>query len=380
MFWGIGRLLAALGTQSIEVYEWSESDIRKKRLPNGPLWANLAQPKPALQFNGWELAQAVMKADYLIDRNFLLPGLGFLLQLDMIVDFHSAANLSLVSGSPATLNDFTRTSLSGRLAQGLSILFAQQNNYRFAGHLASDPAVQAHLASGTSKTEQVADFLFEGVAKDRMILESKGSFAQADNHPSRIKSVLKNALEDQVDYWMSKVIPSATKGFAVYSCLREAGNSTPSALIFVDPPIKTDPDPIELPEAWVRRRNYAAWMRAMGFDQTATALREGARDDRRSAALPVITIEGRRFAMSNFFRQDKWGRWLCTGLDVSVMTAIGRSLRGDDTDLMAIEGTPSTDSVKASLADRNWSIFPDGSFFGLVDGNDMPIDLEIFEL
>ncbi len=118
----------------------------------------------------------------------------------------------------------------------------------------------------------------------------------------------------------------------------------------------------------------------MGFDQTATALREGARDDRRSAALPVITIEGRRFAMSNFFRQDKWGRWLCTGLDVSVMTAIGRSLRGDDTDLMAIEGTPSTDSAKAPLADRNWSILDDGSFFGLVDENDMPIDLEFFEL
>ena len=335
---------------------------------------------PALQFSGWELAQAVMKADYLIDRNFLLPGLGFLLQLDMIVDFHSATNLSLVSGSPATLNDFTRTSLSGRLAQGLSILFAQHHDYRFVGHLASDPAVKAHLASGTSKTEQVADFLFEGAAKDRMILESKGSFAQADNHPSRIKSVLKNALEDQVDYWMGKVIPSATKGFAVYSCLREAGNPTPSALIFVDPSKDIDSDPIELPEAWVRRRNYAAWMRVMGLDQTAKALREGARDDRRSAALPVITLEGRRFAMSSFLPQDRWGLWLCTGLDVRAMTAIGRSLRGDDSDLMAIEGTPLTDSAKVAPADRNWSIFPDGSFFGLVNENDTSINLEFFEL
>lgn len=380
MFWGIGRLLAALGTQSIEVYEWSETDIRKKRLSNGPLWANLAQIKPALQFNGWELAQAVMKADYLVDRNFLLPGLGFLLQLDRIVDFHPAANLRLVPGSPATLNDFTRTSLSGRLSQGLSILFAQQKGYRFTGHLASDSAVQAHLASGTSKTQQVADFLFEGAAKDRMILESKGSFSEADNHPSRIKSVLKNALEDQVDYWMSKIVPSATKGFAVYSCLREAGNPTHSALIFVDPPIKTDPDPIEFSETWVRRRNYAAWMRVMGFDQTAAALRDGATDGRQSVVLPVVTIGGRRFAMSGFFPQGKWGPWLCTGLEISAMTAIGRSLRGDDTDLMAIEEPPSTDGTTAPLADRNWSIFPDGSFFGLVDASTAPIDLDLFEL
>lgn len=380
MFRCIGLLLAALGTQSIEVYEWSETNIRKKRLPNGPIWADLAQPKSALQFNGWELAHAVMKADYLIDRNFLLPGLGFLLQLDQIVDFRSAANLSLVSGSPATLNDFTRTSLSGRLAQGLSILFAQQNDYCFVGHLASDPAVKAHLASGTSKTKQVADFLFEGTAKDRMILESKGSFVQADNHPSKIKSVLKNALEDQVDYWMGKVTPSATKGFAVYSCLREAGNPTPSALIFVDPPLKRVSEPIELPEAWVRRHNYAAWLRVMGLDQTAKALREDAREGHGSVELPVITIGGRRFAMSHFFPQVKRGRWLCMGLDVGAMTAIGRALRGNVSDLMAIEGTPLTDSAKVALTDRDLSIFPDGSLFGLVDINDTPISLQDFKL
>ncbi|CAB4327309.1 MULTISPECIES: hypothetical protein [unclassified Brucella] len=118
----------------------------------------------------------------------------------------------------------------------------------------------------------------------------------------------------------------------------------------------------------------------MGLDQTAKALREGARDNRRSAALPVITLEGRRFAMSSFLPQDRWGLWLCTGLDVRAMTAIGRSLRGDDSDLMAIEGTPLTDSAKVAPADRNWSIFPDGSFFGLVNENDTPINLEFFEL
>lgn len=378
-----GWLLAARNTQSIEVYEWSETDIRAKKLPNGSLWANLAQPNPPLLFNGWELAQAVIKADFLINRNSLLPSLGFLLHLESIVDFRRATDLRLVPGSPATLNDITRTSLTGRLAQGLSILFAQQKGYRFAGHLASDPAVQAHLASikSKTKTKRVADFLFEGVNNNRMILESKGSFSQADNNPSKIKRELKNALEGQVDYWMSKIVPSATKGFAVYSCLREAGNLTPSALIFVDPPTKTDPNPIELPETWVRRRNYAAWMRVMGFDKAAAELREGVRDGRRSVSLPVMTIEGRRFVMSMsslFWHHTR--RWLCAGLDVSAMTAIGRSLRGDDSYLMALDETLSTDGTEVPLSNRNWSIFPDGSFFGLVDASAMPAHFDSFEL
>ncbi len=125
MFGGLARLLAAFGKSSVDVYEWNQSDVRKDRLPNGPIWTSLATPRQKLNFTGWQLAHAVVKADYLIERALLLPGLGLLLQLDHIVDFASASNLKLVPGTVDTLNNFTRTSLSGRIGQGLSLLFAQ---------------------------------------------------------------------------------------------------------------------------------------------------------------------------------------------------------------------------------------------------------------
>ncbi|MCW4578896.1 hypothetical protein, partial [Gluconacetobacter entanii] len=200
MLGGVGKLLTAFGTKSIDVYEWTQANVRKARLPNGPIWGNLALPRPRLQFNGWKLAHAVTKADYLVERNLLLPGLGFLLQIDGIIDFSAGANLRLVPGSVATLNDFTRTSLTGRVGQGLSLLFAQSKGYRFVCHLASDGDVVRHMASALpTKKLKAADFLFENGGGRRVILESKASFSQLVNEPSLIKSVLKTALMDQVD-------------------------------------------------------------------------------------------------------------------------------------------------------------------------------------
>lgn len=84
--------------------------------------------------------------------------------------------------------------------------------------------------------------------------------------------------------------------------------------------------------------------------------------------------------MSRFFPQDKWGRWLCIGLDVGAMTAIERALHGNVSDLMAIERAPLTDSAKVALTDQDLSIFPDGSFLGLVNKNDTHISFQGFEL
>ena len=170
MFNSMGRILSAFGNHNVDVYEWAQADVRKSRLSNGPKWDDLARRHPILTFTGWQLAHAVVKADFLVERDLLLPGLGLLLQVDRIIDFKAGANLRTVPGSSSSLNDFTRTSLSGRLGQGLSILFAQSKGYNFAGHLASDPAVPSHLASLHGKTTKVADFLFETLSLQRMIL------------------------------------------------------------------------------------------------------------------------------------------------------------------------------------------------------------------
>jgi len=363
------HLLAALGSQSVDVFEWAEKDIRLKRLPNAPTWSAYAQSQPKMKFSGWQLAHAVVKADYLVERNFMLPGLALILQLDQIIDFQSGGQLSLVPGSAVTLNDFTRTSLSGRLGQGLSLLFAQQRGYSFVGHLATDPDVLAKIKSLPGRRKKAADFLFETPSMQRMILESKGSFSQTDNDPTKIKSVLRTALTSQVDYWMSRISPAAAKGFAVYSCFRESAGSTPSALIFVDPPGRLEQTPLELPEAWVRRRNYASWLQVMGLDRAAVSLRRDEIRDRAGIELPVIRIAGRRIAVSTLVKQPESGRWLGAGLDVAALKMISDALSGDESGLLAYGLDTSPSLFDLVPADKEFSIFPDGSFFGIFDAN-----------
>ncbi|GBQ23292.1 hypothetical protein AA12717_1447 [Gluconacetobacter sacchari DSM 12717] len=363
MLGGLGRLLAAFGTSGIDVYEWAQTDVQKVRLPNGPNWGNLAHPRPKLQFNGWKLAHAVTKADYLVERDLLLPGLGFLLQIDHIIDFSAGANLRLVPGSAATLNDFTRTSLSGRVGQGLSLLFAQSKGYHFVCHLASDVNVVSHMSSLTKKLK-AADFLFEDNRGARMILESKASFSQPTNDPTLIKSILKAALTSQVDYWMTRLTPPASKGFALYSCLRETGNAIPSALIFVDPPEQPTHQPVDIPQDQVRRRNYAAWLTAMGLTETARALLQPSRDGRRAIELPLFQIGPRQFAVAVQSYSHDGERWLGMGLDVSVLNAISAALGGEDGPLLAYERL-FTDGLDMAMAEiESGSIFPDGSYFG----------------
>lgn len=366
MLGGIGTILAALGTSSIDVYEWAQADVRKMRLQNGPIWGNLTKPRPKVQFSGWQLAHAVTKADYLVERDLLLPGLGFLLQIDRIIDFSAGPNLRLAPGGAATLSDFTRTSLSGRVGQGLSLLFAQSKGYNFVCHLASDASVASHMASLSKKTK-AADFLFERTGGERMILESKASFSQAKNDPTPIKSTLKAALTGQVDYWMARIDPPASKGFALYSCLRESGNAVPSALIFVDPPEQPTRQPVEIPKGQVRRSNYAAWLKAMGLTETAQALAQPRRHERRELELPIIQIGARQFAVSAHTFPHNGKHWLGTGLEVSALKAISAALDGEDGQLLAYDGSLAGGLDVATATAESGSIFPDGSYFGAFD-------------
>lgn len=361
MFGGLGRLLAAFGTSGLDVYEWEQSDVRRPRLKNGLIWKDLTSPRPELQFNGWSLAHAVAKTDFLVDRDLLYPGLGFLLQIDRIIDFKAGGNLRLVPGSASTLNDFTRTSLSGRVGQGLSLLFAQSKGYRFVSHLASDAGVASHMASLKGKAK-VADFLFEDAKGKRMILESKASFARTENDPIPIKSTLKAALTKQVDYWMMRVTPSASKGFVLYSCLRESGNPVPSALIFVDPPEQPIREPVEIPQSEVRRRNYAAWLSGMGLIETARMLLEPDRDGRRGIVLPIFQIGTRLFACTVESASFYEGRWLAKGLEVCALKAVSAAVGGDNAELIAYSGL---DEAAREIAFG--SIFPDGSYLGELD-------------
>src|SRR5688572_16830671 len=99
-----------MGSSSIELFEWNRPNVMMKRLPNNPVWSSFATHFATLPVTGIRLAHAVVKADYLIARNYALPSLGFLLQMDQIIDFGSSTNLRLLPGASSILNDVSQTS------------------------------------------------------------------------------------------------------------------------------------------------------------------------------------------------------------------------------------------------------------------------------
>lgn len=359
LFW-LPQLHDLMRPSSIDVFEWSRSDVLLPRLPDGTLWHHRASPRSALSFNGWNLAHAVVKADFLQPGSLALPGLGFLLQMHHLLDF-SSTKLQLKPNVATNLADVTKSSSIGRLGQGFSLLFGHQQGLDFVGHLATDPAVQAHPLAGRGK---VADFLFEDAAGDRIVLESKASVSLPDNIPSKVKGVLKKALSTQVDPWVQALTPRVSKGYAVYSCLREAGATTPSAITFVDPPKQYDDRSIELPETWVKRQNYAGWLTAMGLGQSAEKLRNRAEGEPQVAMLITCKIQDQEYALVPF-GISKHQEILSMGINVVALEAISAALRGDEEALA--KSRMERGRIKADIAEAPYSIFPDGTFLGMVD-------------
>jgi hypothetical protein len=122
---GLLRAARLFGSKNIEVYEMKQNTVKKKRLGNNPQWNNLAKKQSALTFSVMDFAHAVIKADLLDSQNWILPGIGFLLNMTCVIDF-SSPNLRLIQGKRQNLSDFVRTGTCGRIGQGLAILFAEQ--------------------------------------------------------------------------------------------------------------------------------------------------------------------------------------------------------------------------------------------------------------
>ncbi|WP_374429376.1 hypothetical protein [Ideonella dechloratans] len=97
MLGSLWNVIQALGQTSIEVYEWDEATVRKPRLPNSPEFSKLTTKLNDLKFSGWNLAHAVVKADYLDRRSLTMPGVGFLLQAEGLLEF-GASPLQLKFG------------------------------------------------------------------------------------------------------------------------------------------------------------------------------------------------------------------------------------------------------------------------------------------
>lgn len=358
------KVAQALGTRSVRVWEWDKADVLKQRLPNNPVWTDFAAEHPRLHFSGWQLAHAVVKADFLTTINPVLPGLGFLLQSCDVLALNHTPNLRVIDNIASTLNDFAFTAFSGRIAQGIAILFATRMKYIYTGHLGSDPAV--------GKGIRAADFIFENISKERMILESKGSFSLATNDPTKVKTVLKNALQEQVYPWLANISPPATKGFATYTCCREESGLEDSAIIFVDPQGETSDQPIEIGKSWVRRRNYSAWLDAMGLPGPAERLRDSRDAVPHLLNLLIISVTGRRIAvMLTWDPEAKFG-FYGLGIEEKAINAISEAIGGREADLVEYPGIEGwDDGALGRLGEPSGSLMPDGTFLGRVDARDI---------
>lgn len=368
----------SLRKTSIEVYEWQESDVQKPRLSNSPDFFKLTTKMPNLSFSGWDLAHAVVKADYLDRRNLVMPGLGFLLQASDIIDF-SKSPIGLKAGTSESMNDISLTSISGRVGQALAILYGQQHlGLKFTAHLRSHVESQPPGSPCLKhKGKAMADFIFAD-SVNTVLIESKSSFSLKDNDPTVIKHILKGALRRQVDPWMNYLNPSPSNGYVLYSCLRE-DSWAPSAISVVDPS-GDDTDSVDIPFSCeqVIRENYGAWLRVIGLPQAAERLIHqhdaGSAEEIEKQITPIELLafgyDDRWFALPTGYYYD----WLeygypfddfvaVFGIDLFVLKAISKVIENPNlmlTELLA--ELPTQMEVPQETA----SIFPDGSFFGLI--------------
>ena len=377
MFNHMTSLIGSMGQKRLSVYEMPNATVQGNRLAKNPDWSTLTYKHGDLTFTGYQLAHAVIKADFLEYRNPTLPGIGFVLQSHHFINWVST-ELCLKTGAAKLLGDFARTGLTGRIGQGISLLFSHSQGYSFAAHLREYlEASNISTRDAGGRALPIADFVCDASAGARAIVESKASLSSNGNDPSAVKSLLKCALNNQVVPWMSRLIPPATKSFVVCSYLRERSNagSCPSSLVFVDPENNNDLGEFDLSPATVRRENYAAWLSVMGLIQEAERLRNRDSDGIESIPFAVVKFGLHEFAFPISIRtpfrrhylsvaQLTLG-WLAIGIHVKALIALSRAVQGDDEPLIGYRGLNQENLEAAD--NQSYSIFPDGTFFGNLD-------------
>ena len=368
----------------LPVFEMPHATVTGGRLPDNSQWDDVVDARDPLLFTGTQLTHAIIKADHLNYRNPSVPGLAFVIQSHDIIDWASDL-LCLKAGGSGILQDFVRTSMTGRVGQGIAILFAQSQGYKFTAHL-EDHLVSSGVSvrSAKGKKRQIADFVFDNGKLGRAIVESKASFESGANDLSDAKSYLKSGLNDQVIPWMSRINPRANKGFVVKSYVREHGSTDDSALVFVDPEGDSDEGMIELSYESVRRSNYAAWLNAMGLRNAAKRLRTKRREETEKVRFLVVKDDGSRLAIpwqhkalfdtlyfEDYYMMARHNRSSShlslpfLGMDYNALIAVSETIGGNSTKLMRYGTAGSTFRWRSNDSEYAVvSVFPDGTAFG----------------
>ena len=292
----IEMIRAFVGKSSLPVYECNADDVRERGCRVLP-----PEQVTNLPFSAWRLAHAVKKADCARwpSSRMIWPGaVGFFLENIDFFDW-SSETFSLNSCMSDFYADFSRTSLSGRIGQGMALLFLEKEGYSYIGHFSTiikqymNDSKAMHKITG--RTKKYPDFVVGNDCDELALAEAKGSFVPPKSS-ARIKGALNKAL-DQLAGW------NLSKGFAIGTFLREIGDShkdsSLTAFIDVAPRRLQAPsgemrDYVEFPPDAIRRANYASWLSLMSFDDAARRLRarEGRPEER---TVPILTLGGHQY-------------------------------------------------------------------------------------
>ena len=406
----IEMIRAFVEKSSLPVYECDANKVKKrgcKVLPS-------VQPTN-LPFSAWELAHAVKKADCSRWPSFrtLWPGsVGFFLENIHLFDWN-AKTFCLNRCMSDFYADFSRTSLSGRIGQGMALLLLEREGYSYVGRFSTIIEQSGQKLKG--RTKKSPDFVIENNRSEWALAEAKGSFVPRKSS-SRPKEALKKAW-NQLAGWDKCFSPPPHKGFAIGTFLREIGDShkESSLMAFVDitpgglqappeePQEPTDFPFIEFPSDAIRRANYASWLSLMGFDDAARRLRAG--EGRPGEhTVPVLTLEEyqyivkiasirpsyRRHTHDSDFQHlieegmdwllmdwifDLWGDIIIevVGLDFSVVRVLKKAIQKPEVQaLMEIKPRKQRDiDIEFDGGEFHGSVFSDGSLIGEIGISDM---------
>ena len=400
-------LSAFNGKGSLPIHELDKAKVQKLYARIRPFLNSSGN----LSFTSWRLAHAIKKADcarWSSSQPLWLETAGFLLENAQLFDW-GASKFCLNAGMSNFNADFSGSSLTGRIAQGVALLFLEEKGYTYVGRFATEWKNRAAKQNkpcppGNNKEP---DFIAENAQKEWVLAESKGSFVSPGSKPN-IKDSLKAGLE-QLDGWDKYITPKPTKSFAIGTFLRESQDCSEetSLIAFVDPEPEAPEDPVEFPSDAVRRANYASWLSLMRFDDAANRIRFGAGEPQRRS-VPVIALAGRKYAVSIlsvspkqpdlssrefwddlhdlpfglFIRLKQGLRFELVGLDLEVFEALG-SVQGSSIPSALMQLKPQkwrySEPIESDGCTFYGSIFSDGSLFGELRQNQMRRPIPEFE-
>ena len=317
------------GQSRLPVIEFQPSDLGKRRLRTGkrpyvpsaiPVRTSYGQATHDVHINEWELFHAMAKVELACTfsaEDVYKSAVAYQMQRGTQFDW-TAVELRTRQLWTRRLVDHVKSSFHGLTGEAIAYLVMLDREYVYWDRLEvlllrciEHEAVNHDLM--IKRWEQLidfridlpgkgSDFLFEASSGARALVEAKGSFV--NNDKLSLKGDLTYGLE-QLSQWSQRMTPQPSKSYVVGTYLREIGdNNDPSLVALVDPPGDgvSSSEQVEIPDDWVRRGNYGAWLMGMGLFDTANQLRTGSGSNNqdtpgRKVKLPVIKINGHEFVI-----------------------------------------------------------------------------------